>query len=141
MLSQLSERMAVSGCWRLSVKPMVKATMPTVKAETRKTCDTEPAAGGIARTMTLARRAGIAPRGDRAVRENGTSTHTKRPPRQAADEKRTRWRFRDQGKELKSRAPAAFAGGALIGSFVAGPWRRRASGTVSISAPLHASSH
>ena len=56
-LSQLSERMAVSGCWRLSVKPMVKATMPTVKAETRKTCDTEPAAGGIARTMTLARRA------------------------------------------------------------------------------------
>ena len=56
-LSQLSERMAVSGCWRLSVKPMVKATMPTIKAETRKTCDTEPAAGGIARTMTLARRA------------------------------------------------------------------------------------
>ena len=39
------------------MKPMVKATMPTVKAETRKTCDTEPAAGGIARTMTLARRA------------------------------------------------------------------------------------
>ena len=37
------------------MKPMVKATMPTVKAETRKTCDTEPAAGGIARTMTLAR--------------------------------------------------------------------------------------
>ena len=73
-LSQLSERMAVSGCWRLSVKPMVKATMPTIKAETRKTCDTEPAAGGIARTMTLARRA---PGLRRAVRENGFHGHKK----------------------------------------------------------------
>lgn len=56
------------------MKPMVKATMPTVKAETRKTCDTEPAAGGIARTMTLARRA---PGLRRAVRENGFHGHKK----------------------------------------------------------------
>ena len=55
------------------MKPMVKATMPTIKAETRKTCDTEPAAGGIARTMTRAPRAGIA-RG--AQRPGGTSTDT-----------------------------------------------------------------
>ena len=76
---------------------MVKATMPTIKAETRKTCDTEPAAGGIARTMTLARRAAIAPRG--GDRE---------------EIQRTRW------LSEMSRSPGRrqlFAGGALLGSW------------------------
>jgi len=95
------------------VKPMVKATMPTIKAETRKTCDTEPAAGGIARTMSsrAARRDCAA----RCARTELPGTQ-KGLPRQAADQQRTPWRLRDEEKESKSRAPAAFAGGALIGS-------------------------
>jgi hypothetical protein len=33
------------------VKPMVKATRPAIKPETMNTCDTEPPAAGISRTM------------------------------------------------------------------------------------------
>ena len=113
-LSQLSERMAVSGCWRLSVKPMVKATMPTIKAETRKTCDTEPAAGGIARTMTLApaRRdcaRCAAPRGN---------FHGHSVSRQPGEKQRTRFnairkRSRSPGHRQLSLAGFLVRGGAL----------------------------
>ena len=103
------------------MKPMVKATMPTVKAETRKTCDTEPAAGGIARTMTLARRA---PGLRRAVRENGTSTHTRRP----TDKRQRRTGRGDtprSGKGVEVPGTGSFRWRCAY-SFVAGPWRKRA---------------
>ena len=96
------------------MKPMVKATMPTIKAETRKTCDTEPAAGGIARTMTLApaRRdcaRCAAPRGN---------FHGHSVSRQPGEKQRTRFnairkRSRSPGHRQLSLAGFLVRGGAL----------------------------
>ena len=124
------------------MKPMVKATMPTVKAETRKTCDTEPAAGGIARTMTLARRApGL--RRARSAPERNFHAHKKAYSYETlrsslGEEQRTRnsairKRSRSPGHRQLSLAVRLFVrGGALE--------KKSVGNSVSISVPLDSSS-
>ena len=58
------------------MKPMVKATRPAVKAEAMNTCDREPAAGGIARTILASAQVALSPQeraaDANAVRKNHT---------------------------------------------------------------------